>query len=40
MRLSGESLFLQTEVIDAIRKSDEKTEAYSRKADEKMDKFG
>ena len=28
MRLSDESLFLQRETIDAIRKSDEKMESY------------
>ena len=39
MRLSDESLFLQREIIDRIRKSDEKMEAYLKKADEKMDKF-
>ena len=36
---SGESMFLQREIIDAIRKSVQKMEANSRKADEKMDKF-
>ena len=34
-----ESVFLQREIIDAIRQSDEKVEAYSRKSDEKMDTF-
>ena len=32
-------MFLQREIIDAIRKSVQKMEANSRKADEKMDKF-
>ena len=32
-------MFLQREIIDEIRKSYEKMETYSRKADEEMDKF-
>ena len=38
-RTSEESVFLQKEIIDAIKKSKEKMEIYSRKTDEKMDKF-
>ena len=38
-RTSEESIFLQREVIDGIRKSEEKVDIYSRKTDEKMDKF-
>ena len=37
-RTSEESIYLQREIIDAIRKSEEKMEIYSRKTDEKMDK--
>ena len=32
-------MFLRKEMIDALKRSDEKMESYSRKADEKMDKF-
>ena len=32
-------MFLQREIIDAIIRLDEKMETYSRKANEKMDKF-
>ena len=38
-KTSEESIFLQREIIDAIRKSEEKVDIYSRKTDEKMDKF-
>ena len=38
-QVDDESTFLQREIIDAIRKSDEKMETYSRKVDEKMDTF-
>ena len=38
-RTSEESIFLQREIIHAIRKSEEKIEIYSRKTDKKMDKF-
>ena len=38
-RTSEESIFLQKEIIDAIRKSEEKMEIYSWTTDEKMDTF-
>ena len=38
-RTSEECIFLQREIIDAIRKSEEKMEIYSGKTDEKMNKF-
>ena len=38
-RTSEESILLRREIIDAIRKSEEKMEINSRKTDEKMDKF-
>ena len=38
-RPSDDAMFLRREIIDAIKRSNEKGETYSKKADEKMDKF-
>ena len=38
-RPSEDAMFLRKEIIDALKRSDEKMESYSRKTDEKMDKF-
>ena len=34
-----DAMFLRREIIDAIRRSDEKMETYLKKEDEEMDKF-
>ena len=38
-RPSEDALFSRKEIIDALKRSDEKMESYSRKTDEKMEKF-
>ena len=38
-RPSDDAMFLRREIIDAITRSDENMETYSKKADEKMDNF-
>ena len=38
-RPSEDAMFLRTEIINALKRSDEKMESYSRKTDEKMEKF-
>ena len=38
-RPSEDAMFLRKEIIDALKRSDEKMESYSRKTDETMEKF-
>ena len=38
-RSSDQAIFLLREMIDAIKRSDDKMDTYSKKADEKMDTF-
>ena len=38
-RPSDDAMFFRTEIIDALKRSDEKVETYWKIADEKMDKL-